>query len=64
MEILSDSMITTGVAKILPREQRLHFHGMSWRAKSYFSHASSYSENVASARRVQRYWLSDLFPLV
>ena len=28
---------------------------MSWRAKSsYFSHASSYRENVASARRVPR----------
>ena len=27
----------------LPCEQRLHFHGMSWRVKSrgYFSHASS-----------------------
>ena len=42
----------------LPCEQKLHFRGMSWRAKSslsYFSHASSsgwYRENVASARRV------------
>ena len=42
----------------LPCEQRLHFRRMSWRAKSslvgrgYFSHASSYRENVASARRV------------
>ena len=37
----------------LPCEQRLHFRGMSWRGKSsYFSHASSYRENVASARRV------------
>ena len=37
----------------LPCEQRLHFRGMRWRAKSsYFSHASSYLENVASARRV------------
>ena len=34
-------------------EQRLHFRGMSWRAESsYFSHASSYHENVASARRL------------
>ena len=32
-------------------EQRLHFRGMSGRAKSSFSHASSYRENVASARR-------------
>ena len=32
---------------MLPCEQRLHFRGMS-----YFSHASSYRENVASARRV------------
>ena len=42
------------VYRLLPCEQRLHFHGMSWRAKSsYFSHASdSYRENVASARRV------------
>ena len=38
---------------MLPREQRLHFRGMSWCAKSsYFSHARSYRENVASARRV------------
>ena len=37
----------------IPCEQRLHFRSMSWRAKSsYFSHASSYRENVASARRV------------
>ena len=37
----------------LPCEQRLHFRGMRWRAKSnYFSHASSFRENVASARRV------------
>ena len=40
-------------ALALPREQRLHFRDTSWRAKSsYFSHASSYRENVASARRV------------
>ena len=39
----------------LPCEQRLHFRGMNWRAKSsYFSHASSYRENVASARRVEQ----------
>ena len=31
----------------VPCEQRLHFRG-----SSYFSHASSYRENVASARRV------------
>ena len=36
----------------IPCEQRLHFRGMSWRTKSYFSHASSYRENVASARRI------------
>ena len=31
---------------------RADMSGMSWRAKSsYFSHASSYRENVASARR-------------
>ena len=44
----------TGARAILPCEQRLHFRGMSWRAKSsYFSHAISYHENVASARRVE-----------
>ena len=45
------------MGQILPCEQRLHFRGMSWRAKSsYFSNASSYRENVASARRVVKYW--------
>ena len=43
----------TGIPEKLPCEQRLHFRGISWRAKSsYFSHASSYHENVASARRL------------
>ena len=38
------------MAYILPCEQRLHFRYVSWR--SYFSHDSSHSESVASARRV------------
>ena len=43
----------TGIPEKLPCEQRLHFRGISCRAKSsYFSHASSYHENVAYARRV------------
>ena len=39
-------------------EQRLHFRCVSCRAKSYFSHDSSQSENVASARSVTvgGYW--------
>ena len=38
------------MAYILPCEQRLHFRYVSWR--SYFSHDSSHSESVASARRM------------
>ena len=38
------------MAYILPCEQRLHSRYVSWR--SYFSHDSSHSESVASARRV------------
>ena len=47
---------------VVPCEQRLHYRGMSWRAKSsYFSQASSYRENLASARRVSMWNLEKSF---
>jgi len=42
--------------RVLPCEQRLQFRGMS----CYFSHASSYRENVVSARRVPVSQLTNL----
>ena len=49
----------SNATSIIPCEQRLHFRSMIWRVKSsYFSHTSSYRENVASAGRVQVLLLS------
>ena len=46
-----------GVDASVPCEQRIHFRGLRWRAKSsYFSLAISYRENVSSARRVTQVW--------
>ena len=54
VQIVVVCIFHASVKRKVPCEQRLHFRGMSWRAKSsYFSHASYYRENVASARRVK-----------
>ena len=46
-----------GVDAGVPCEQRIHFRGLRWRAKSsYFSLAISCRGNVSSARRVTQVW--------